>query len=160
MFRIQHCGCPQQPPLAAVRFRFSCTVDKPVREKFKLDVLNAVVVENRLYLLERSMPQICSRSVCQMPIPLKPALAAALTRSSKSCGLISAVPGKMPDVDQYKFISSTSLFMARRSNMTAAAQDLSPDLPTQPGGRSAEQGAAALFTWENMTHPSFPRPVG
>src|SRR5437016_3652405 len=52
----------------------------------------------------------CSRSACQIPTPLKPARAAAATRSSKSNGLYSLyVCGCAPPaIDQYEASSSTS----------------------------------------------------
>ena len=52
----------------------------------------------------------CSRSACQIPTPLKPARAAAATRSSKSNGLYSlSVCGCAPPaIVQYEASSSTS----------------------------------------------------
>ena len=55
MFCMQYFRRLKQSFLAAIRFRLSGAVQKPVIDKFKLNVFYAIVVKYFFHILERSM---------------------------------------------------------------------------------------------------------
>jgi hypothetical protein len=46
MFCAERCRCFEQSPFTAVRFVFPRAFEKPIGEKLKLDMLNAVIVQD------------------------------------------------------------------------------------------------------------------
>src|SRR5215469_2713990 len=55
--RLERFGGIEQHGLRNVRLPLPLTLEKPVGEEFKLDMLDAVVVENLLHLPERALPE-------------------------------------------------------------------------------------------------------
>src|SRR5215469_1306234 len=54
---LEDFGCIEQHGLPNVGLPLALTIEKPVGEEFKLDILDAVVVENLLHLPERELPE-------------------------------------------------------------------------------------------------------
>ncbi len=63
--RAENLGCGQQFSFQKIRLCFGFAVEEPVGEEFKLDVLQAIVVENLLHLFQRG----CFEDVKQVGVP-------------------------------------------------------------------------------------------
>ena len=86
-------------------------VEEPVHQELELEVAQAVVVERLLHLGRLCVSSTCSRSACQMPMPLKPTLRASAQRSAQSKRLHSRpkCTSTGPEIVQYSPTSSTSV---------------------------------------------------